>query len=60
MTAVSERMRDKLEIYTTDAIGQTVVLLASDLVKDISGRVLGALGEKDGAFQKSLKTSIRS
>jgi len=49
MTAVSEWMQDKQDVYTTDAIGETVVFLASDLARDLSGRVIGAMGGKSGA-----------
>ncbi|MBW2622514.1 MAG: SDR family NAD(P)-dependent oxidoreductase [Deltaproteobacteria bacterium] len=55
MTAVSEWMQDKQEVYTTDVIGQTIVFLASDLAKDITGRVLGAVGGKEGARVCELK-----
>ena len=49
MTAVSEWMQDKQDVYRTDVIGQTIVFLASDLAKDISSRIIGAIGGKSGA-----------
>lgn len=49
MTAVSEWMQDKQEVYTTDVIGEAVVFLASDLARDLSGRIVGAIGGKSGA-----------
>ncbi len=49
MTVVAEWMQDKKDVYTTDVTGQTVVFLASDLAKDVSGRVIGAIGGTSGA-----------
>lgn len=49
MTAVSEWMQDKQEVYTTDVIGEAIVFLASDLAKDITGRLIGAIGGTSGA-----------
>lgn len=49
MTAVAQWMQDKQDIYSTDVIGQTVVFLASDLAKGVSGRVIGAIGGTTGA-----------
>jgi NAD(P)-dependent dehydrogenase (short-subunit alcohol dehydrogenase family) len=49
MTAVSKWMQDKQDVYNTDVTGQTVVFLASDLAKDVSGRIIGAVGGTSGA-----------
>lgn len=49
MTAVSEWMQDKQDVYTTDVIGEAVVFLASEGAADVHGRVLGAIGGASGA-----------
>ena len=58
MTAISGCMKDKQEVYTTDVIGQTVVFLTSDLAKDLSGRMIGAIGGKSGARVCELKLTL--
>ena len=58
MTAISGWMKDKQEVYTTDVIGQTVVFLTSDLAKDLSGRMIGAIGGKSGARVCELKLTL--
>ncbi|XOV89628.1 MAG: SDR family NAD(P)-dependent oxidoreductase [Pseudomonadota bacterium] len=58
MTAVSEWMQDKQDVYTTDVIGQTVVFLASDRAANLSGRVLGAIGGKSGARVCEFKVTM--
>jgi 3-oxoacyl-[acyl-carrier protein] reductase len=49
MTAVSEWMQDKQDVYTTEVIGEAVVFLASEKAAGVSGRVLGAIGGASGA-----------
>jgi NAD(P)-dependent dehydrogenase (short-subunit alcohol dehydrogenase family) len=49
MTAVSEWMQDKQDVFTTEVIGEAVVFLASERAADLSGRVLGAIGGASGA-----------
>ena len=49
MTVVAQWMQDKQDVYNTDVTGQTVVFLASDLAKDVSGRIIGAIGGTSGA-----------
>ena len=49
MTAVSEWMQDKQDVYTTEVIGEAVVFLASEKAADVYGRVLGAIGGSSGA-----------
>ena len=58
MTAISEWMKNKQDVYTTDVIGQTVVFLASDLARDLSGRMIGAIGGKSGARVCELKLTL--
>ena len=49
MTAVSRWMQGKQDVYNADVIGQTVVFLASDLARNVSGRLIGAIGGTSGA-----------
>jgi len=58
MTAVSEWMQDKQEVYTTGAIAQAVVFLASDRASEINGRVLGVIGGKDGTRIREMKMTM--
>ncbi|MCP4750475.1 MAG: SDR family NAD(P)-dependent oxidoreductase [Proteobacteria bacterium] len=58
MTAVSEWMQDKQEVYTTRALQQAVVFLASDRASKISGRVIGAIGGKDGSRILEMKMTM--
>jgi NAD(P)-dependent dehydrogenase (short-subunit alcohol dehydrogenase family) len=58
MTAVSEWMKDKQDVYTTDVIGQAVVFLASERAADVSGRVLGAIGGSSGARVCEFKVAM--
>jgi hypothetical protein len=58
MTAVSAWMQDKQEVYSTDVIGEAVVFLASDLARDLSGRVIGAIGGTSGARVCEFKMTL--
>jgi NAD(P)-dependent dehydrogenase (short-subunit alcohol dehydrogenase family) len=58
MTAVSEWMQDKQEIYTTSVLSQTVVFLASDRASKITGRIIGAIGGKDGSRILEMKMTM--
>jgi NAD(P)-dependent dehydrogenase (short-subunit alcohol dehydrogenase family) len=58
MTTVSKWMEDKEGVYSTDAIGQTVVYLASDLSRDVTGKVIGVQGGQSGSRISELKVVL--